>query len=120
MNARNNAAIEAVMAEPCPEFVPLSTTPIEKGTSTEARRLVDEVRYWAGQFNAPDAKALVHAMNDMERLLLSAWTEVDEALCLLHMANRDQSTQSADKRRATAMEYLHKWQDRGGRMGNCG
>lgn len=120
MTASKNAAQVAVQAEPCPKFVPLSTTPIERTTNTEARRLVDEVRFWAGQFNAPDAKALVRAMGDMERLLVSAWTEVDEALCQLHMANHEQSTQNAEKRRATAMEYLHKWQDRGGRMGNCG
>ena len=116
MNTQNNAAQVAVMAEPCPKLAPLVITPVVQTTNTEARRLVDEVRSWAGQFNAPDAKALVRAMDDMERLLVSAWT----ALCLLHMANRDQSTQSADKRRATAMAYLHKWQDRGSRMGNCG
>ena len=120
MTKPNNAAQVAVKAEPCQKIAPLATTPVGKPTNTAARRLVDEVRNWAGQFNSPDAKALVHAMDDMELLLVSAWTEVDEALCLLHMASRDQCTQNAEKRRATAMEYLHKWQDRGGRMGNCG
>ena len=123
MNAKNNAARVAVQAEPCTKFVPLVTTTVGKGgaaTNTEARRLVNEVRNWAWQFNAPDALALVAAMNDMERLLIGVWTDIDEALCLLHMANYDSNQELAAKRRGTAMEYLHRWQDRGGRVGNCG
>jgi len=116
MNAQNNAARVAVMAEPCPKFAPLITTPIGKSwegdplTNREARRLVNEVRTWARQFNAPDALALVDAMDGMERLLLRVWTEIDESLLCLSLADSPRRTpENAAQMRANAVGYLRRW-----------
>lgn len=98
----SRAAMAAALAQPRPEFQPLYTTPIGAGTDPyasltdrEARRLVDEVRSWASQFTAPDACALVHAMDDMERLLIRAWTEIDESLLRLRLADAAQCPERA-------------------------
>ncbi len=66
MTALNTpAARNAVAAQPRPPFAPLYTTPIDATSDPqarlshrEARQLVCEIRTWARQFNAPDAKAL--------------------------------------------------------------
>lgn len=107
-------------------YLALQTTPIGRGwelgdklTNTEARRLVCEVRSWARQYDAPDARALVEAMDGMERLFVRVWTEIDESLCLLDFASRAKTPERAIEQRATAMSYLHRWQDRSGRMGNA-
>ena len=64
----NTVAPVTADAEPRPAFAPLQTTPIGPSTDPhhpltdrEARRLVNEVRTWARQFDAPDAKAPIRA-----------------------------------------------------------
>lgn len=116
MTTPNNAAQVAVQAEPCPKFAPLVTTPVGKSwegdtlSNREARRLVNEVRGWAGQFNAPDALALVSAMDDMERLFIRAWTEISEALLCLDLADSPYRTpEKAAEMRANAVGYLRRW-----------
>lgn len=120
MNPHNNAARVAVMAEPCPKFAPLVTTPIGKSwegdplTNREARRLVNEVRTWARQFNAPDALALVDAMDGMERLLVRAWTEIDESLLRLSLVKTSTTQERSDQLRTDAMSHLSRWNNGGG------
>lgn len=116
MTIKNNAAQVAVQAEPCPKFAPLVTTRVGKSwegdpvTNCEARRLVNEVRNWARQFNAPDALALVSAMDDMEHLFIRAWTEISEALLCLDLADSPRRTpERAAEMRANAVAYLRRW-----------
>lgn len=115
MTTKNNAAQVAVMAEPCQKFAPLVTTPVGKSwegatlTNREARRLVNEVRDWARQFDAPDALALVFAMDDMERLFIRAWTEINESLLSLSLADSAKTPERAAEFRANAVSYLRRW-----------
>lgn len=120
MTTHKNAAREAVVAEPCQKFTPLFTTPVGRSwegdvlTNREARRLVNEVRSWAEQFNAPDAKALVSAMDDMESLWIRVWTEISEALLCLDLADSPSRTpERAAEMRANAMRYLLRWNQGG-------
>lgn len=116
MTAQNNAARVAVQAEPCQKFAPLVTTPVGKtwegapNTNREARRLVNEVRAWANQFDAPDAKALAASMDDMERLFVRVWTEISESLLCLSLADSPHGTpERAAEMRANAVSYLRRW-----------
>ena len=111
---------QALSTKPVQQYAPLFTTPVGKScegaplTNREARRLVNEVRGWAGQFNAPDALALVSAMDDMERLLIRAWTEISEAALCLDLANSPHRTpEKAAEMRANAMSYLMRWNQGG-------
>ncbi|MNF07595.1 hypothetical protein D3C80_2078120 [compost metagenome] len=68
------------------------------------------MRSWARQFNASDALALVDAMDGMERLLLRVWTEIDESLLCLSLADSPRRTpESAAQMRANAVSYLSRW-----------
>ena len=105
---------------PAAQNAPLVTTPVGKSwdgdslTNREARRLVNEVRGWAQQFDAADAKALVSAMDDMERLLIRAWTEISEAALCLDLANSPhRPPERAAEMRANAMSYLMRWNQGG-------
>ena len=109
-----------------PSVRPLQTTRIgetwkgEKVTNTEAMRLVKELRSWAGQFHHPEAEKLDDAIRDVEKLFVCVWTEVDEALGMLTRSHAISATdpETAEKYRSAALSYLHRWQDRGGRIGN--
>lgn len=111
-----NAAALVTLTEQRPKTPPpLVTTPIGKSwegapnTNREARRLVNEVRSWAQQFDAEDAKALVQAMDGMERLLVRVWTEVDESLLCLSLAESSNHPERAAELRTTAIGYLKRW-----------
>lgn len=115
----NNVASVAAQAEPRPNFFPLCTTPIGPSTdpnhpltNREARRLVNEVRTWARQFDAPDARALVQAMDDMERLLIRVWTEIDESTLRLLLSGSAKTPEQADSLRREAIGYLSRWNNR--------
>ena len=120
MTAPNSpAACTAVAAQLCPSFAPLHTTPVGSSTdpgarltNREARQLVCEIRTWARQFDAPDASALVGAMDDMERLLVRAWTEIDESLLRLKLADASKESGRASELRNEAVGYLSRWNDR--------
>lgn len=92
----------------------------DKVTNTEARRLVAEVHKWASQFHHEDVKSLCAAMDDMDKALIRVSTEIDESLSRLHLMAHQKDLQKADEHRKIAMEYLNRWQDRGGRAGNAG
>lgn len=87
-----------------------------KVTNTEARELVSKLRRWAGQFQHPEARQLDTALEDLERCFVRVWTEIDETLSRLSLMKRDPD--SAEEHLRIAMSYLHRWQDRGGRIGN--
>lgn len=115
----NNVASVAAQAEPRPNFFPLCTTPIGPSTdpnhpltNREARRLVNEVRTWARQFDAADAQALVSAMDDMERLLVRVWTEIDESVLRLHLSATASTPERAEGLRREAVGYLSRWNNR--------
>lgn len=101
---------------------PLQTTPVGETwmggrvTNTEAKRLVSELLDWAGQFHHPEAQKLTQGLKDIEKLFSVVATEIDEALTLLNFAEKGYGDPS--QHRKTAMSYLHRWQDRGGRVGN--
>ncbi|WP_370679398.1 hypothetical protein [Comamonas sp. GB3 AK4-5] len=116
----NEVMATPAQAAPCPKFAPLVTTPVGKSwegdpvTNREARRLVNEVRAWDQQFNAPDALALVSAMDDMEHLFIRAWIEISEAVLCLDLANSPHRTpEKAAELRANAIGYLMRWNQGG-------
>lgn len=105
------------------EFTPIQPWTPPKMTNTEARRIVGELQGWVAQFNHPDARKLGDALDDVERLFVRVWTEIDEALSQLSDADRLESKGrhvEAMKAREVAMGYMHRWQDRGGKIGNVG
>jgi hypothetical protein len=87
-----------------------------KVTDTEARQLVSKLQNWVGQFNHPQARELAADLDDIERCFVRVWTEIDEALTRLMLMKADPA--SADEHLRIALSYLHRWQDRGGRIGN--
>lgn len=88
-----------------------------KMTNTEARRIVADLRGWARQFNHEDARNLDAALEDIEALFVCVWTEIDESLTRILLAGEDHADR--EKHIAVALSYLHRWQDRGGRVGNA-
>lgn len=93
----------------------------DKVTNTEARKLIEELQAWAAQFHHPEALKLQDSLRDLERLFTTVWTEIDEALWMLGLAQTIEASKPEQAReyRETAMSYLHRWQDRGGRVGNA-
>lgn len=72
-------------------------------TIETAKSIVGDIGVWANQLPTGHAKRdLTDAVDTLHRLLVSGWTEVDEAMGQLSMA----------------MYYLNRWQGRGGRIGN--
>ncbi|MBN9405817.1 MAG: hypothetical protein J0I00_10385 [Burkholderiales bacterium] len=104
-------------------FTPIQPWTPPKMTNTEARRLIGELQCWVEQFNHPDARKLGEALDDVERLFIRVWTEIDEALSQLIHADYLESKghhAAAIEARKFAMDYMHRWQDRGGKIGNAG
>lgn len=103
------------------DFTPIRPWTPPKMTNTEARRIVGELQSWVAQFNHPDARKLGCALDDVERLFVRVWTEIDEALAQLSLADSLESKgrhADAMEAREAAMSYMHRWQDRGGKIGN--
>ncbi|WP_338497612.1 hypothetical protein [Delftia tsuruhatensis] len=130
MATQKNAARVAVQAELCritgkPDIKPLDFTRVgatwkgEPVTNTQAKLLISQLREWLLQFQAPEAFALLDAVQDFERLFAQVWTEIDESLSLLHRANLAQDPETTAKHLSFVAERLHRWQDRGGRIGNA-
>lgn len=122
-----NNSYEVMIDKAIEAHRPLQATPIgetwrgDKVTNTEAQRLLCELRAWVDQFQHPEAVSLRRSIKDLEKLFSVVWTEIDESLTLLSLAQRVGATDPAraEDYRLTAMGYLHRWQDRGGRMGNA-
>ena len=96
-----------------------------KMTDREMDRLIGKLRSWVLQFNHPEALELQGAFDDLERLRVRVWTEIDESLYYLHShrssMEREGRLQERDRERlAVVFMCLNRWQDRGGRCGNAG
>lgn len=104
-------------------YVPLQVTRIgeswngDKQTNTEAMRLLAELQSWASQFKHDEGKKLGQALGEVEQLFQRVWTEIDESLVRMKLADVDRA--GAADHRAAARRYLNRWQDREGRVGNA-
>lgn len=68
-----------------------------------AKSIVTDIQSWGHSLpNSPAKRDLIDATDTLYSLLVSGWTEVDEALGQI----------------STAMHYLNRWQGRGGRLWN--
>ena len=99
--------------------------PGSKLTDREMDRLIGKLRAWVQQFNHPEALELKSAFDDLERLRVRVWTEIDESLLWLHSMQarmeRESRLQERDREQlGVVFKYLNRWQDRGGRCGNVG
>lgn len=84
-------------------YNPANPHPANGRTIEVAKSIAADIRNWSGNLPAGPARQDLHdAAQTLYDLLVSGWTEVDEALGQLH----------------TAMHYLNRWQGRGGRIGN--
>ena len=96
-----------------------------KMSDREMDRLIGKLRSWIQQFNHPEALELQSAFDDLEKLRLRVWTEIDESLGWLHSLQwrmeREGRLQERDREQlGVVFKYLNRWQDRGGRCGNVG
>lgn len=84
-------------------YNPSNPYPVNGQTIEVAKSIAADIRNWSSNLPAGPARYdLRDAAQTLYDLLVSGWTEVDEALGQLH----------------TAMHYLNRWQGRGGRIGN--
>lgn len=95
------------------------------GTVKAAFSLVDGLREWARTaIEDPEKQRfLIEALSALRDTLMTGWTDVDEALVRLSFAEEALSRKNngeATTHLAIAQKYLHRWQDRGGRIGNGG
>jgi hypothetical protein len=80
-------------------------------TNSDARKLLQDLKAWAEQFEHQDANTLTGALDDLEMLFLFAWNEIDTSLSRLSLIRP--SSADDQEHLAVAMHYLHRWQDRG-------
>jgi hypothetical protein len=73
-------------------------------TIETTKAIVTDIACWANCLPPQARQDLQAATDAIQGLLVSGWTEVDEALGCL----------------STAMHYLNRWQGRGGHVGNVG
>ncbi len=102
-----------------------SSEPGSKLTNSEMSRLIGNLQAWVRQFNHPEALELQSAFDDLERLRVRVWTEIDESLIWLHslqwrMEHEGRLQESDREQLGVVFNYLDRWQDRGGRCGNVG
>lgn len=83
-------------------FDPANPYPATGRTIEVAKCIVADIRIWSDNLPGSARQDLYEAAQVLNDLLVSGWTEVDEALGQMH----------------TAMHMLNCWQGRGGRAGN--
>lgn len=83
-------------------FDPANPYPATGRTIEVAKCIVADIRIWSDNLPGSARQDLYEAVQVLNDLLVSGWTEVDEALGQMH----------------TAMHMLNRWQGRGGRAGN--
>ncbi len=83
-------------------FDPANPYPATGRTIEVAKCIVADIRTWSDNLPGSARQDLYEAAQVLNDLLVSGWTEVDEALGQMH----------------TAMHMLNRWQGRGGRAGN--
>lgn len=96
-----------------------------KLTDREMSRLIGGLQAWVRQFNHPEAVELKSAFDDLEKLRVRVWTEIDESLQCLHALKRrmehEGRLQERDREQLeNVFEYLNRWNDQGGQCGNAG
>ena len=85
-------------------YNPANPHPANGRTIEVAKSIAADIRNWSNNLPAGPARHDLHdAAQTLYDLLVSGWTEVDEALGQIH----------------TATHYLNRWQGRGGYIGNC-
>lgn len=83
-------------------FDPANPYPATGRTIEVAKCIVADIRIWSDNLPGSARQDLYEAAQVLNDLLVSGWTEVDEALGQMH----------------TAMHMLNRWQGRGGCAGN--
>ncbi|WP_225561131.1 hypothetical protein [Comamonas sp. CMM02] len=83
-------------------FDPANPYPATGRTIEVTKCIVADIRIWGDCLPGTARQDLYEATQVLGDLLVSGWTEVDEALGQMH----------------TAMHMLNRWQGRGGRAGN--
>jgi len=83
-------------------FDPANPYPAAGRTIEVAKSIVSDIRIWSDSLPGAARQDLFEATEVLNDLLVSGWTEVDEALGQMH----------------TAIHMLNRWQGRGGRAGN--
>lgn len=83
-------------------FDPANPYPATGRTIEVAKSIVSDIRIWSDSLPGAARQDLYEATGVLNDLLVSGWTEVDEALGQMH----------------TAIHMLNRWQGRGGRAGN--
>ena len=83
-------------------FDPANPYPATGRTIEVAKSIATDIRIWSDNLPGTARQDLYEATQVLHDLLVSGWTEVDEALGQMH----------------TAMHMLNRWQGRGGRAGN--
>lgn len=83
-------------------FDPANPYPANGRTIEVAKSIVSDIRIWSDSLPGAARQDLYEATEVLNDLLVSGWTEVDEALGQMH----------------TAIHMLNRWQGRGGRAGN--
>ncbi|WP_052263556.1 phage antirepressor N-terminal domain-containing protein [Comamonas thiooxydans] len=85
-------------------YNPANPHPANGRTIEVAKSIATDIRNWSNNLPAGPARYDLHdAAQTLHDLLVSGWTEVDEALGQLQ----------------TAVHYLNRWQGSGGRIGNA-
>ncbi|MBL5979723.1 phage antirepressor N-terminal domain-containing protein [Comamonas sp. NyZ500] len=85
-------------------YNPANPHPANGRTIEVAKSIATDIRNWSDNLPAGPARYDLHdAAQTLHDLLVSGWTEVDEALGQLQ----------------TAVHYLNRWQGSGGRIGNA-
>lgn len=83
-------------------FDPANPYPATGRTIEVAKSITSDIRIWSDNLPGTARQDLYEATQVLYDLLVSGWTEVDEALGQMH----------------TAIHMLNRWQGRGGRAGN--
>lgn len=83
-------------------FDPANPYPATGRTIEVAKSIVADIRIWGDSLPGTARQDLYEATEVLNDLLVSGWTEVDEALGQMHCA----------------IHMLNRWQGRGGRSGN--
>lgn len=85
-------------------YNPANPYPRNGRTIEVAKSIALDILNWSDHLPTAQARQDLHdAAQTLHDLLVSGWTEVDEALSKMH----------------TAMHFLNRWQGRGGTVGNC-
>ena len=85
-------------------YNPANPYPRNGRTIEVAKSIALDILNWSDHLPTTQARQDLHdAAQTLHDLLVSGWTEVDEALSKMH----------------TAMHFLNRWQGRGGTVGNC-